>query len=125
MVIGGMFIVVNIAFVISGVLLYKLSEVYVEKEHICNMSIIVLCVHPSTTFMIVPYTESIFNMFTFAGIFMLSQSKPLQAAAMFSLASAFRSNGILNGGFLVYLLILPQIQQRRFSARRTLECIEG
>eukprot|EP01023_Acetabularia_acetabulum_P023510 TRINITY_DN22963_c0_g3_i1.p1 TRINITY_DN22963_c0_g3~~TRINITY_DN22963_c0_g3_i1.p1 ORF type:complete len:301 (-),score=17.58 TRINITY_DN22963_c0_g3_i1:91-993(-) len=120
-----MFLLVNVSFVVSGLILHRISELYLQNGMIAGSVVLIYSVYSSSVFMIVPYTESMFNMFTFGGILQMSRQKPIIASLLFVLASLFRSNGLVNAGFLVYSLGIRQLQQRKFHALSSAKCVIG
>ncbi|KAF9242134.1 glycosyltransferase family 76 protein [Melanogaster broomeanus] len=67
------------------------------------------------------YSEPFFTYFSYRGMLACARAQWLSAAVCFAIASAFRSNGILLCGFIVWgMLVTPWL-----SARRDLWCSKG
>lgn len=62
------------------------------------------CLYPAPSVLAVPYTEPFYALFTFTGMLAIARSQVLLATVTFVLAAAFRSNGLLNAGFLLWHL---------------------
>ncbi|KAF7322193.1 GPI mannosyltransferase 2 [Mycena kentingensis (nom. inval.)] len=69
---------------------------------------------------IAPYTESFFTYFSYKGMLFCAQSRYLLAALCFTAAAAFRANGFLLGGFIIWgLLVQPAFEGKKV---RVLKC---
>ena len=65
-----------------------------QDKHTGTMAVLLMCISPASVFMTMAYTESLFQMTTFAGVWLLvSCEQPLLAGASFALSCAVRSNG--------------------------------
>ncbi|KIJ16726.1 glycosyltransferase family 76 protein [Paxillus involutus ATCC 200175] len=72
------------------------------------------------------YNEPFFTYFSYQGMLACARSQWLTASVWFALASAFRSNGILLCGFIVWgMLVTPYLSARRdlLTPSRILYCI--
>ncbi|EFA76240.1 phosphatidylinositol glycan [Heterostelium album PN500] len=118
------FIISNISFILSCIQLLKLGNILFNNQKISFVATLLYCVNPANIFMCALYTESIFNLFVFSGLYYLyggryylnpSRMLGLDAiptrrnvlcstigALLFGCATATRSNGILLCGFIVY-----------------------
>ncbi|VDC03637.1 unnamed protein product [Peniophora sp. CBMAI 1063] len=56
-----------------------------------------------------PYTEPYFALFTYQGMTECARRRYIPAALYFALATAFRSNGVLNAGFILWDLVARDI----------------
>lgn len=69
------------------------SKVLQDKQA-AAMAVLLMCISPASVFMTMAYTESLFQMLTFAGVWLLVNcDQPLMAAVPFALSCAIRSNG--------------------------------
>ncbi|KIK95235.1 glycosyltransferase family 76 protein [Paxillus rubicundulus Ve08.2h10] len=71
------------------------------------------------------YSEPFFTYFSYRGMLACARSQWLSASVWFTLASAFRSNGILLSGFIVWnMLVAPYLSARRdiLTPSRILYC---
>ncbi|KAF8504005.1 GPI mannosyltransferase 2 [Gautieria morchelliformis] len=85
-----------------------------------------LCLLSSSpaTVHLAPYTEPWFSLLSYKGMLYCAQRRWIFASLSFSLACAFRSNGILLGGFLVWgMMVEPFIQYRRVNFRSVIVCM--
>ncbi|KAL2162086.1 hypothetical protein VTH06DRAFT_7871 [Thermothelomyces fergusii] len=101
--------VANTAHLLSALVLYRLGQV-VWRDHVLSLvAALVHIISPAGLFLSAPYAESSYALLSFSGflLFALScraEGSPTRrdvytvaAGALFGLATAFRSNGILNG----------------------------
>eukprot|EP00917_Polyrhabdina_sp_WS-2016_P028685 GHVP01061056.1.p1 GENE.GHVP01061056.1~~GHVP01061056.1.p1 ORF type:complete len:318 (-),score=-7.47 GHVP01061056.1:435-1388(-) len=79
----------NISFIISNILLYKLTKQISKSIEFSYNTCILYCIYPGSVFNSTLYTESIFSMFSFYG--MLSYRNPSLIAWI--ICSLTRSNG--------------------------------
>lgn len=98
----GLFLV-QCSFVLGSVGLYRLSLHFCDSEKFAFRATLFYIFASCSIFMSALYTESLFSMLTFWGLYHLLTRKNLLTATLFlSLASLFRSNGILAIAFLVH-----------------------
>ncbi|KAF7322199.1 GPI mannosyltransferase 2 [Mycena kentingensis (nom. inval.)] len=74
---------------------------------------------PATLF-IAPYTEPFFTYLSYKGMLFCAQSSYLLAALCFTAAAAFRANGFLLGGFIIWGLVVQPVLEGKKA--RVLEC---
>eukprot|EP01135_Chromosphaera_perkinsii_P003266 Nk52_evm41s239 gene=Nk52_evmTU41s239 len=97
----------NGAFVIAAVLLFRLGlNIFKTCKELALMSALMFCVNPASIFFSAIYSESLFALLTFGGMFFTSMRRYWEATVLFALCSATRGNGFLCAGFLVYDFIL-------------------
>ncbi|XP_061632142.1 palmitoyltransferase ZDHHC18-A [Phyllopteryx taeniolatus] len=101
-------------FLLSVVALHALSRVVMQDRRLALLSTLLYCITPANVFMTAGYSESLFAALTFGGLFLLEKGFTFRACLAFSIASAARSNGLLNIGFLLYLPSVYAISQIRF-----------
>ena len=81
----------------------RLSRAILENEWLSALSTILYCFNPASAFHAAAYTESLFAALSFAGMWYLHQpQKYWRGIACFTLATAARSNGLLNGWFVAH-----------------------
>jgi hypothetical protein len=66
-----------------------------DDKELAAMAAVLLCGSPASVFLTYSYTEAMFQMLTFAGIWSLIKFEPILAVAPFVGACAVRSNGAL------------------------------
>jgi hypothetical protein len=113
----------SLCFCFTAVILHRLWMRLTHKISSSSFIIALAIINPATVFFTSCYTESPFFAATLMGIYLLCMEnpKPWLASISFSFASALRSNGILNAGFIahfgVYQILreCSQMPQRRDS----------
>ncbi|XP_075897241.1 palmitoyltransferase ZDHHC18-A [Nelusetta ayraudi] len=100
-------------FLLSAVALHALSRTVLQDRRLALLSSLLYCVTPANVFMTAGYSESLFAALTFGGLFLLEKGFPLRACLALGIATAARSNGLVNAGFLLYLPALSAISQIR------------
>lgn len=100
-------------FLLSVVALHALSRTVLQDRRLALLSSLLYCVTPANVFMTAGYSESLFAALTFGGLFLLEKGFPLRACLALGIATAARSNGLVNAGFLLYLPALSAITQIR------------
>lgn len=100
-------VVINfIAFPFTTSALYLLTHEITRNRRLSFLAAALFCINPASVFMTAVYTECLFAMFVFVGLFLLEKHWDWLAALSFSLAVATRSNGILLCGFLAFKWLL-------------------
>ncbi|XP_069751576.1 palmitoyltransferase ZDHHC18-A [Narcine bancroftii] len=92
----------TIIFVLSAVVLNQLSVAVLRDHRLASLASLLFCLNPASVFMSAAYSESIFLLLTLSGMLLLEKGRPLASCILFALATAARSNGIVNAGFLFY-----------------------
>ncbi|CAG6015777.1 unnamed protein product [Menidia menidia] len=100
-------------FLLSVVALHALSRIVLQDRRLALLSSLLYCFTPANVFMTAGYSESLFAALTFGGLFLLEKGFTVRACLAFSIATAARSNGLVNIGFLLYLPSLHAITQIR------------
>ncbi|KRX96912.1 GPI mannosyltransferase 2 [Trichinella pseudospiralis] len=97
-------LVVNVAYVITGYILYLLTKEIFDDLQICRLCVLLYSVSPATIFLHSIYSESLYSLFTFAGLYYLIRKKRnvFISAICFAFASLARSNSLMNILFLFY-----------------------
>uniref|UniRef100_A0A7S3XC92 GPI mannosyltransferase 2 n=1 Tax=Picocystis salinarum TaxID=88271 RepID=A0A7S3XC92_9CHLO len=109
----------NSAFVGSAVFFYRLTKHVLANEQLVRCATLLYCFNPASIFCSAVYTESLYALFFFAGLFQLYvKDRWWLAAILFFHCTAIRSNGILCAGYFWYtVLIEVQPTQRSLSTR--------
>ncbi|KAL4225387.1 hypothetical protein ACF0H5_016076 [Mactra antiquata] len=84
--------------------LYKLGKHVTKNDYLAYTGALLYCINPASVFMSAPYSETMFTYFTLTGLIYLEENKKLSAAVYIGLSCITRSNGLLNLGYLLYVL---------------------
>ncbi|KAM4702369.1 GPI mannosyltransferase 2 isoform 1-T2 [Discoglossus pictus] len=87
---------------LAGAAVYLLGCVVLQSRRSSFLAALLFCISPASIFMTAAYSESLFAMFTFTGLWQLEKSSTLGSCAMLSLAAAARANGLTSAGFLLH-----------------------
>lgn len=95
------------AFPMAAVGLFCLTKSVFCNQKLAYRTSIFFCFNPASVFFSAAYSESVFAMTLFWGVFCLEQkpSRYLSAAFLFALGSGARSNGIVSIGFIGYRML--------------------
>lgn len=86
-------VISNTSFVVSSHILYKILRCYTTRT-IAMKGVVLYMVNPATIFFVTSYSESLFALLSFAGIFHFIKQHHYQAAICFFGAAYTRSNGV-------------------------------
>uniref|UniRef100_A0A3P9LKD0 GPI mannosyltransferase 2 n=1 Tax=Oryzias latipes TaxID=8090 RepID=A0A3P9LKD0_ORYLA len=100
-------------FLLSVVSQHALSRLVLQDRRLALLSSLLYCITPANVFMTAGYSESLFAALTFGGLFLLEKGYTFRACLALSIATAARSNGLVNMGFLLYLPAVHAISQIR------------
>lgn len=100
-------------FLLSVVALHALSRIVLQDRRLALLSTLLYCITPANVFMTAGYSESLFAALTFGGLYLLEKGFTFRACLALSIATAARSNGLVNIGFLLYLPSVHAISQIR------------
>lgn len=101
----------NASFVASAVLFHRYS-LTVHDERLSRRALLLYCFSPASVFFSSVYTESPYALFTLTGLIFLSKDQRTLASWAFAVGTCFRSNGIVNAGFLCHDAILRAVKGR-------------
>ncbi len=100
-------LVASTSHLLSALVLYHLADLVCRDRRRALVAALAHVISPAGVFLSAPYAESPFALFSFAGYLLLAKSCvappawgdafTLLAGVAFGIATAFRSNGILNG----------------------------
>ena len=92
----------NIFFILALDELYDLSRRILKDEYLAYKAALFFAINPASIFFSAPYSESLNAFLTFYALSKFTKSFSAKSCVAVSLASATRSNSILNIGFVVY-----------------------
>eukprot|EP01018_Ginkgo_biloba_P031801 Gb_15854 [translate_table: standard] len=92
----------NTAFVLAAIYLYKLSILVLKESRAALRTTALFCFNPASIFYSSIYSESLFSLLSFAGIYYLISGVNWKAMLFFAVSSAVRSNGVINAGFFLF-----------------------
>ena len=96
-------VIINFVFFVkSSIILFKLGKEVLRNEGMAYRAAILFCINPASIFFSAPYSESIYTWLTFTALLINETRSTTLAAIPFGLASAARSNGLVNIGFILY-----------------------
>ncbi|KAJ7715125.1 glycosyltransferase family 76 protein [Mycena metata] len=104
--------------------LYALSLHHLGSPALAKLATILSLLPGSpVTVFLAPYTEPFFTYLSYKGMLYCTQSSYFAAAIAFTLAAAFRSNGFLLSGFIIWgLLIKPILEHKPLPLISILNC---
>lgn len=120
----------NAAFVASALVFQKMSNHVIANRQLARYATLLYCFNPASIFCSAVYTESIYALFFFGGLYQIYVRQNWWLAALsFFHCGAARSNGMLCAGFFWYAFLIelhpaPFGYSRRILAGtlRTLTC---
>lgn len=89
-------------FNVTAVYLYKLTQCVFMEKNIAPLTLFLFCLNPANVFFSAPYSESLFSMLTFTGLYLLYSNSFYLSLIPIGFSSFCRSNGLLNVGYLLY-----------------------
>lgn len=96
-------VVINIiGFVLAARILFFLTYKELQDEQLAYVASMFFCINPASIFFSAPYSETLFSICTF---YVMYNNNLLSSCAFVALSALIRSNGIVNVGFPVYLLM--------------------
>ena len=108
------------AFTLAAVVLYLLTWSVSGNQKFSHLTVVLFCVNPASVFMSAVYTETLFSLFTFAGLYLLTNCHCWAASLVFALASGTRSNGIVLAGFIAYYHLHNLMKTLRLVSLRSI-----
>ncbi|KAK4103250.1 glycosyltransferase family 76 protein [Parathielavia hyrcaniae] len=119
-------LIANTAHLLSALVLYRLGQVIWRDQTLSLVAAVLHIISPAGLFLSAPYAESSFALLSFSGYLLFglscrSEQRPVfrdlytvSSGILFGLATAFRSNGILNGIPFAWEVLrhLPRLSQR-------------
>lgn len=92
-------------FIISTIYLYKLTLIVFQQTQIGVFTAWFFVLNPANIFFSSCYTESLYSMLTFMGLYFTFSGSQLFALTAFFLSGLTRSNGLLNFGYIAFVII--------------------
>ncbi|XP_044142263.1 GPI mannosyltransferase 2 isoform X2 [Bufo gargarizans] len=97
---------------LAAVSLYRLGCVTLQSRRSAFLAALLFCMSPVSIFMTTAYSESLYALATFAGLWQLQKHRTLCGSVFFLAASAARSNGLVNAGFLLHSAVKAVVQRK-------------
>ncbi|XP_065866343.1 uncharacterized protein [Euphorbia lathyris] len=99
------YVVNNSAFVLAALYFYRLSVLILKDADMAMQASILFCFNPASIFYSSIYTESLYSLFCFGGLYHLLTGADNIAVLWFALSGCARSNGVLNAGYLCFQIM--------------------
>lgn len=96
----------NSAFVLAAIYFYKLSLLILKDSAASLQASILFCFNPASVFYSSIYSESLYALFSFCGIFYLFNGSNTMAMLLLGVAGTARSNGAINAGYFCFKSLL-------------------
>ncbi|GER40166.1 GPI mannosyltransferase [Striga asiatica] len=96
------YVINNIAFVFASLYLYQLSVAVLEDQEVALRASVLFCFNPASIFYSSIYSESLYALMTFGGLYHFLSGSNLFATFCFALSGCARSNGVLNAGYICF-----------------------
>ena len=100
-------------FALAALGLYLLTMAIFRSSKLAQQVVLLFCFNPASVFFSAAYSESIFAMSQFWGMFFVERGNHLTATLAFSLGTMARSNGVISCGFIGYKFLQEIILQYR------------
>ncbi|CAH2221649.1 GPI mannosyltransferase 2 [Pelobates cultripes] len=100
-------------FTLAAISLYLLGCVALQSRSSAFLASLLFCMSPASIFMTAAYSESLFALATFIGLWLLEKHMILRGCIFLSLATASRSNGMTNVGFLLHAVVQSLVNGSR------------
>lgn len=116
----------NVAFVLSAIFFHKVSSMILEDEELAFQSTAFFCLNPASIFYASIYSESLFSLLSFAGMWEFLRGSRWKSACLFAISAGVRSNGVLHGGFLLFQAMQEAFKashHRRFKVAVQIVCV--
>ncbi|XP_076067037.1 phosphatidylinositol glycan anchor biosynthesis class V isoform X4 [Oratosquilla oratoria] len=91
-----------IFFVKAADALFKLSRKVLKDDILAYRAALLFCINPASIFFSAPYSEAMYAFFTFYALLLNETRNATVTSLPFAVASAARSNGLVNIGFILY-----------------------
>ncbi|KAB7494098.1 GPI mannosyltransferase 2 [Armadillidium nasatum] len=89
-------------FVKTAVVFFRLSKEVLRHEALAYKAALLFCINPASIFFSAPYSEALYSFLVFSALFSSESKNSITLPFQFSFASAVRSNGLVNVGFLIH-----------------------
>lgn len=101
----------NLAFFLAAFYLYRLSFIILRDPEASLRASVLFCLNPASIFYSSIYSESLYALLTFGGIYYLLSGAKNISVPWLALSGSARSNGVLNAGYFCF-----QTMHQCFSA---------
>ena len=106
------------AFTMAALGLYVLTMSVFRSAKLAQRAVLLFSFNPASVFFSAAYSESVFAMSQFWGMFFLERDGYLTAALAFALGTMARSNGVISCGFIAYKFLQEIIFHYRVSVSK-------
>ncbi|KAI4332567.1 hypothetical protein L6164_017463 [Bauhinia variegata] len=96
------YVINNVAFVFAALYLFRLSATILKDHETALRASILFCFNPASIFYSSIYSESLYALLTFGGLYHLIYGGNSLAVLYFALSGCGRSNGVLNAGYFCF-----------------------
>ncbi|KAK9170534.1 hypothetical protein Syun_002674 [Stephania yunnanensis] len=96
------YVINNVAFVFAAVYLYRLSAIVLKDRKASLLATILFCFNPASIFYSSVYSESLYSLFSFGGLYYLLSGSSTAAVLLLAVSGSARSNGVLNAGYFCF-----------------------
>jgi phosphatidylinositol glycan class V len=94
-------------------ILFKLGKLVTCNDTVAYTASLLFCINPASIFMSAVYSECIFSYLTVTALLKLEEGRKFSAAIYFAFTCLTRSNGLINLGYLAYILVKNALQTLR------------
>ncbi|KAK7400727.1 hypothetical protein VNO78_12015 [Psophocarpus tetragonolobus] len=96
------YLVNNAAFVVAALYFYQLSLAVLKNPQTALRAAVLFCFNPASVFYSSIYSESLYALMCFGGMYYFVSGGNNLAVILFALSGCARSNGVLNAGYLCF-----------------------
>ncbi|TKY58994.1 GPI mannosyltransferase 2 [Spatholobus suberectus] len=96
------YVINNLAFVLAALYFYKLSLTVLNGPQTALRATLLFCFNPASIFYSSIYSESLYALLCFGGMYHFVSGGNNLAVLLFALSGCARSNGVLNAGYLCF-----------------------
>ncbi|KAK1309359.1 hypothetical protein QJS10_CPA09g00150 [Acorus calamus] len=105
----------NVAFVLAAVYFYRVSVLILDDSAAALRASVLFCFNPASIFYSSLYSESLYALFTFGGLYYMISGADFVAILMFALSGSARSNGVLNAGYFCFRAMHRAFRRKQFG----------
>lgn len=103
----------GVVFVFTALILFDLTLRVRGNVQTAYNSALLFCFNPASVFFSAPYSESLFALMTFHGMYNVSLGNIWKSTLCFGCCALNRSNGLLNSGYLLYSFVQSAVTKRK------------
>ncbi|KAK7317903.1 hypothetical protein RJT34_02513 [Clitoria ternatea] len=96
------YLINNLAFILAALYFHKLSLTVLKDPQLALRASILFCFNPASVFYSSIYSESLYALLTFGGMYHFVSGGNDLAVVLFALSGSARSNGVLNAGYICF-----------------------